>query len=94
MTRPPSNALLQALLSSTVAWGALGLVATAMADDPPPPATAPVADPSDGPRGRHHDDPAWQACKKQADDQKLARGDARRDFIKNCVKAAKDPAHP
>ena len=47
--------------------------------------------PSPSPAKAHHN-PAFAACKKQADDQKLARGEARRDFIKNCMKAA--PAAP
>jgi hypothetical protein len=55
----------------------------AAADETPPPAAAPGNNASD----RHHD-PAWAACKKQADDQKLQPGDARRDFMKNCVKSA------
>jgi hypothetical protein len=64
--------------------GAVGLSAAAYADDPPPPAAPGTDEP-----GRHHDhDPAWAACKKQADDQKMERGDARRDFMKNCVKSA------
>jgi len=48
---------------------------------------------TDGPGRRHDHDPAWEACKKQADNQKLERGDARRDFMKNCVKSA-HPAAP
>jgi hypothetical protein len=55
----------------------------AAADEAPPPATAPGNNASD----RHHD-PAWAACKKQADDQKLQPGDARHDFMKNCLKSA------
>jgi hypothetical protein len=54
----------------------------ALGDDNPPP-----ADPAPG--GRHNN-PAWAACKKQADDQKLARGDARREFMKTCLKSAKN----
>jgi len=71
---------------AVVLWNgsAVGLsAAAATTDDTPPPATAPGNDAS----GRHHN-PAWAACKKQADDQKLQPGDARRDFIKNCVKSA------
>jgi len=60
--------------------GALALSAGAAADDTPPA-------PGNNASGRHHD-PAWAACKKQADDQKLQPGDARRDFMKNCVKSA------
>jgi hypothetical protein len=63
--------------------GAVGLSGIAAADDAPPPATAPGNDAA----GRHHD-PAWAACKKQADDQKLQPGDARHDFMKNCLKSA------
>jgi hypothetical protein len=72
---------------AVVLWNgsAVGLsaAAAATADDTPPPATAPGNDAS----GRHHN-PAWAACKKQADDQKLQPGDARRDFMRNCVKSA------
>jgi hypothetical protein len=57
--------------------GAIGLSPRAFGDDPATPAPA---------DGRHN--PAFIACKKQADDQKIARGDARRDFIKNCMKTA------
>jgi hypothetical protein len=75
-----------ALLSWSAASGAL-----AAADDTPPPASAPG---SEGP-GRHHD-PAWAACKKQADDQKLQHGDARREFMHGCLKSAhgSTPAAP
>jgi hypothetical protein len=94
MTRMHSPALLQALVLSTLALGSsLGVSAAAVADDAPPPASAPSPDSPDSPKGRHHD-PAWQACKKQADDQKLAPGAARRDFMKSCVKSAKDAATP
>jgi hypothetical protein len=95
MTRLHCNALLRALFFSTLAIGSLGVNLAVVADDAPPPASAPSPDTSpDAPRGRHHNDPAWQACKKQADDQKLARGDARRDFMKSCVKSAKDAPPP
>jgi hypothetical protein len=75
--------LLPALAVIMWTGSALGLSASAAADDTPPPATAPGNDAS----GRHHN-PAWAACKKQADDQKLQPGDARRDFMKSCVKSA------
>lgn len=66
-----------------------GLPRLGLADDTPPASTAP-----DNPgAGRHHNDPAWQACHKQAEDKGLAPGDARREFMKNCMKAAK-PANP
>jgi hypothetical protein len=77
------GALLPTLALTLSIGGAMGLSGVAAADDTPPPATQPGNDAS----GRHHD-PAWAACKKQADDQKLERGDARRAFMKNCVKSA------
>jgi hypothetical protein len=61
----------------------LSLSAGAIADEPTPPATTPV--PGNG--GRHHN-PAFEACKRQADDQKIVAGDARHAFIKNCMKSA------
>jgi Spy/CpxP family protein refolding chaperone len=94
MTRLHSTASLQALVLSTLALASsLAVSAAAIADDAPPPASAPGPDSPDSPKGRHHG-PAWQACKKQADDQKLAPGDARRDFMKSCIKSAKDSAPP
>jgi hypothetical protein len=36
----------------------------------------------------------WEACHKQADDQKLARGEARREFMKNCMKGSQPGAAP
>jgi len=70
-----------------VAIAALTIAAASVAlgDDTPPPNPAPG--------GRHHN-PAWAACKKQADDQKLQPGDARKDFMKNCLKSAKDSDAP
>jgi hypothetical protein len=67
-----------------VAIAALTIAAAgvALGDDTPPPANP-------APGGRHNN-PAWAACKKQADDQKLQPGDARKDFMKNCMKSAKD----
>jgi hypothetical protein len=38
--------------------------------------------------------PPGLRAKKQADDQKLQPGDARRSFMKTCVKSAHDSAHP
>ncbi len=79
------GALLPALAFTLLSGGTMALSGIAAADDTPPPATQPGNDAS----GRHHD-PAWGACKKQADDQKLEhRSDARRDFMKNCLKSAK-----
>jgi hypothetical protein len=67
----------------SVALTALGIAASSVAlgDDTPP------ANPTPG--GRHNN-PAWAACKKQADDQKMQAGDARHEFMKNCMKSAKD----
>jgi len=64
-----------ALAALTIAAGS-----TALGDDNPPPANP-------APGGRHNN-PAWAACKKQADDQKLQPGDARREFMKTCLKSA------
>ncbi len=77
-------------LLRAVALAALGLCSAgvALGDDTPPPSDNPP------PGGRHHHDPAWAACKKQADDQKLEPGDARRDFMKTCLKSAKSSATP
>lgn len=60
----------------------------AIADDAPPANSAPSAD---APNGRHHN-PAWAACKKQADDQKIPSGDAHKEFMKNCINSAKGAA--
>jgi len=84
--------LRSALVLSLLTAGSFGASGAALGDDAPPPATAPG---DEAPRDRHHN-PAWQACKKQADDQKLARGDARRSFMRSCMKSAKEapPAPP
>jgi hypothetical protein len=79
----PSSTLAFALLAGST----IGYCVAAAADEPPPPPTAPEND-----AGRHHHNPAYAACKKQADDQKLEPGDARRDFMRNCVKSASAPA--
>jgi hypothetical protein len=84
------GALLPALAFTLLNGGTIGLSGIAAADDTPPPATQPGSNAS----GRQHD-PAWAACKKQADDQKLEpRSDARRDFMKNCVKSAHAASPP
>jgi hypothetical protein len=62
---------------------ALSFSAGAIADDPPPAPTTPAP----GSGGRHHN-PAFESCKRQADDQKIVAGDARHAFIKNCMKSA------
>ncbi|MGA2189944.1 MAG: PsiF family protein [Steroidobacteraceae bacterium] len=80
--------LTPAFALSALTVGAGGFTTVAAADDTPPPTSAP---PADGPTGRHHN-PAWAACKKQADDQKLEPGDARKEFMKNCLQSAKSTA--
>ena len=84
-----STALLPALTLSALSLGCFGSAA-AFADDAPP-ASAPTD--QGGPHGRHHN-PAWEACKKQADDQKLAPGDARHEFMKSCMKSSNASAPP
>jgi hypothetical protein len=81
---PTISALLPALLLVLLTGTTIGVSAVAVADEPPPPSTP---SPENG-AGRRHN-PALAACKKQADDQKLAAGDARRDFVKNCMKSAR-----
>jgi hypothetical protein len=68
------------LLSAAISYSV-----AAAADEPPPPTA-----PENG--ARHHHNPAFAACKKQADDQKLEPGDARRDFMRNCMKSAEATA--
>jgi hypothetical protein len=80
-------AMIPALAISSLTLGTLGLNIAA-ADDAPPANSAP---PTDAPNDRHHN-PAWAACKKQADDQKIAPGDARKEFMKNCINSAKSTA--
>ena len=75
-------ALLGAVLTSFC------LTTVAFADDPPPADSTP---PAGGQNGRHHN-PAWAACSKQADDQKLEPGDARKEFMKSCLKSGKSAA--
>jgi psiF repeat-containing protein len=82
------TAMIPALAISSLTLGTLGMNAAA-ADDTPPPNSAPPADAPNG--GRHHN-PAWAACKKQADDQKIAPGDAHKDFMKKCISSAKSSA--
>jgi hypothetical protein len=80
-------AMIPALAMSSLTLTTLG-VNVAAADDTPPPNSAP---PADGQTGRHHN-PAWTACKKQADDQKIAPGDAHKEFMRNCINSAKNTA--
>jgi hypothetical protein len=81
------TAMIPALAISSLTLGTLGLNIAA-ADDAPPANSAP---PADAPNGRHHN-PAWAACKKQADDQKIAPGDAHKEFMKKCINSAKSTA--
>jgi psiF repeat len=83
MIRRSRIAALLPSMTLVLCAGGAALSSVAAADETPPPATAPGNDAS----ARHHD-PAWAACKKQAEDQKLQPGDARRDFMKNCLKSA------
>jgi hypothetical protein len=71
-----------AIAALTIAGGSI-----ALGDDTPPPANP-------APGGGRHNNPAWAACKKQADDQKLEPGDARHAFMKNCMKSAKSSGTP
>jgi hypothetical protein len=89
MIRSQLTTLIPALALSALAMAGLS-AAVALADDTPPPGSAPG---TDAPKGHHHD-AAWQACKKQADDQKIAPGDARHEFMKSCMKSAKETSPP
>jgi hypothetical protein len=46
--------------------------------------------PADAPHGANRQQ--WDLCRKQADDQKLARGEARREFMRNCMKGSQPGA--
>ncbi|MGC1521919.1 MAG: hypothetical protein WA803_10310 [Steroidobacteraceae bacterium] len=81
------TAMIPALAISALTLGTLGLNIAA-ADDAPPANSSP---PADAPNGRHHN-PAWAACRKQADDQKIAPGDAHREFMKKCINSARSSA--
>jgi hypothetical protein len=41
-----------------------------------------------GHHGHQHNNAQWQACHQQADEKKLERGEARKSFMQNCMKAA------
>jgi hypothetical protein len=73
-------------LAATLAGWTVGEImfsSVSLADDPPSTQQPP---PEGG--GRHRNDPAWQACRKQADDKGMERGDVRRQFMKDCIKAS------
>jgi hypothetical protein len=82
-----NSVLLRAVALAAVTVGSVAATGVAFADDTPP-----ADNPAQG--GRHNHDPAWAACKKQADDQKLEAGDARHEFMKTCLKSAKSSATP
>jgi hypothetical protein len=82
MIRLPTLSALLPALSLVLFTGMTSVSAVALSDEPSPPPTTPSPE-----TGRHHN-PALAACKKQADDQKLPAGSARRDFVKNCMKSA------
>jgi len=91
MIRIVRSALPAALGSAALLVG-VGAAFPARADDPPQ-----TANPAPAPNGGHdhRNDPAWQACKKQADDQNLERGEARRAFMRDCLKSAQGtPTQP
>ena len=89
MIRSHLTTLIPALALSALAMASLS-VAAAPDDDTPPANSAPGGE---APKGHHHN-AAWQACKKQADDQNIAAGDARREFMKSCMKSAKAARRP
>jgi len=60
----------------------MGIGGVALSDDTPPP--------SNPAQGGRHNNPAWAACKKQADDQKLEPGEARHEFMRTCLRSAKN----
>jgi len=80
-----NRVLLRVVALAALTIGSVG-GGVAFGDDTPPP--------TDNPAHGHRNDPAWQACKKQADDQKLQPGDARKQFMKTCLKSAKSSATP
>jgi hypothetical protein len=88
MIRSQRTTFIPALALSAFAAVSLS-AAAALADDTPPPSSTPGAE-----APNPHRNPAWQACKKQADDQKIPAGDPRREFMKSCMKSAKDAAPP
>jgi hypothetical protein len=78
-----------AVALATLTLGTVLVIPTASADQsgsPPPPQ-------NDSPRTGNRQQ--WEACRKQADAQQLPRGDARREFMRNCIKSAQSaPAQP
>jgi hypothetical protein len=89
MIRSHLTTLIPALALSALAMASLSVAAPD--DDTPPPNSAPGAD---APRSGPHHNPAWQACNKQADDQNITAKDARREFMRSCMKSAKEAPPP
>jgi hypothetical protein len=89
MIRSHLTTLIPALALSVLAMASSSIAAPD--DDTPPPNSAPGAD---APRNGPHHNPAWQACNKQADDQNITAKDARREFMKSCMKSAKEAPPP
>ena len=78
------SALLRtAAVAALTIGSSIGAASIAYADDSPPPADK-------SPHHGHDNDPAWAVCKTQADAQKLAPGDARHEFMRTCMKSAKN----
>jgi hypothetical protein len=87
MSKLNHKLLLRAVALAALTTGSVGVTGVALGDDTPPAADNPQ-------HHRHDNDPAWVACKKQADDQKLQQGDARHEFMKTCMKSAKSSSTP
>jgi hypothetical protein len=85
MHRSRHHRLPVAALCAALAFATAGVVAA----DQTVPAPNP---PADAPRGANRQQ--WQACHKQADEQKLPRGEARREFMRNCMKGPQPGAAP
>lgn len=88
MSKFASHGVLRVTALAALTIFSAAAAGVAFGDDTPPPGD----NPSHG--GRHNNDPAWAACKKQADDQKLQPGDARHEFMKTCMKSAKSASAP
>jgi hypothetical protein len=72
---------------SAMLLATLLVVSTARADQSGPPPQG------DAPRTGNRQQ--WEVCRKQADAQQLSRGEARREFMRNCIKSAQAaPAQP
>jgi hypothetical protein len=89
MIRSHLTTLIPALALSALAMASSSVAAPD--DETPPPNSAPGAD---VPRNGPHHNPAWQACNKQADDQNINAKDARREFMRSCMKSAKEAPPP